>query len=124
MTPFKRDPYPNPIDTKRHPELEDLDLRFRRQAAGLPVAPLSKADSQFLRDAGAWLTEKTSRAESDRILAELQHKTLGKGRRSRQVPPSIKERMALADRLLPDKNVPRHLRYDQLQHKSNRSEQR
>jgi hypothetical protein len=80
------------------------------------VEPLSEADSQFLHDASIWLEQKTKRAESDRVLEKLRRETEQprRQREQRRQAPSVKERMALADRVLPDKNVPRHLQYDQL----------
>src|SRR5882757_1041635 len=102
MRQFMPDPYPDPIDTRRYPDLADLDMRFRRQAAGLPVEPLSPEDNQFLRKMDTFLLEEAKRKESNRILSNLQQRKGKQQTRQRRQVPDIEQRMRFADRLLTD----------------------
>jgi len=64
MKKFREDPYPNPIDVKRHPELEDLDEDLRRSAIGLPTKRYFKDDDQFLSKMDEWLDKETKKQMS------------------------------------------------------------
>jgi hypothetical protein len=83
MRQFRPDPYPNPINVDRHPNLAPLDTVLRREALGLPVKH-SAEDKQFLGKMDAWLQSEAERKESDRILAETEHKRQKQAARQRK----------------------------------------
>lgn len=73
MKKLRPDPYPNPIDVDRYPELAGLDEDLRKEAMGLPVKR-SEDDVQFMKNMNAWLDNENKRKESDRIFASLGQK--------------------------------------------------